>query len=549
MKRWPIYILCFFFCLIIAGCIPTKRGDIFDHLVEIATSPAGYDLESKKKPEEIFNKGMAAFENKQFVDAQMLFAQYIAVKSAGKQVPKALFYQGECFYNQQIYLQAARYYQKVIDNFPSSSFYVPSLLKKGYIYQKTDKSEDAQKIFSQIANNHPNTPYAALAQLEVIQKSDEITKQAQVVSPLLVPTQKTTEKESSKIFSRDKKPPTILIFSHDVTRSIKITGSYKETTIQGRAIDESGIVEVLVDYKEAFIDAKGNFKADVYLKVGENKIDVSAMDRYGNQATQTITITRESMQKPLGDLSVKPAGKYHALIIGNDNYKYLPKLITATQDARDIAEVLEKHYSFKTRILIDAKRNELLSAINYYRNTLIESDKFLIYYAGHGEYDQTVNKAYWLPIDAKSHDDTNWIIVDTITSNIKRISSQHILVVVDSCYSGTFTRGTLTDLGLGRERSRYLEKMLQKNSRTLLASGGNEPVSDIGGNRHSVFAEAFLQGLMEMEEGMFSTEELFYKFIKERVAGKAEQIPEYSIIRNSGHNGGDFVFKRQSLHK
>ena len=33
-------------------------------------------------------------------------------------------------------------------------------------------------------------------------------------------------------------------------------------------------------------------------------------------------------------------------------------------------------------------------------------------------------------------------------------------------------------------------------------------------------------------------------YIKEAVAGSVDQIPEYNTIRNSGHKGGDFIFKR-----
>jgi len=88
--------------------------------------------------------------------------------------------------------------------------------------------------------------------------------------------------------------------------------------------------------------------------------------------------------------------------------------------------------------------------------------------------------------------------------------------------------------------------MKRKSSRTLLASGGDEPVSDTGGKGHSVFAAAFIDGLKEMEQKVFTAEELYYEHVKERVAGNAEQTPEYNIIRNSGHSGGDFLFVRGS---
>lgn len=43
-----------------------------------------------------------------------------------------------------------------------------------------------------------------------------------------------------------------------------------------------------------------------------------------------------------------------------------------------------------------------------------QHQQILIYYAGHGEFDKTASKAYWLPVDARSGDDTNWIIVTSI---------------------------------------------------------------------------------------------------------------------------------------
>ena len=78
-----------------------------------------------------------------------------------------------------------------------------------------------------------------------------------------------------------------------------------------------------------------------------------------------------------------------------------------------------------------------------------------------------------------------------------------------------------------------------------MASGGNEPVADSGGGNHSVFASAFLKALKETEKNIFTAEELFHGrgSVKEMVAGKSDQVPEYNTIKNSGHDGGDFVFQ------
>jgi len=350
---------------------------------------------------------------------------------------------------------------------------------------------------------------------------------------------------AAPMVKKDTSPPEIILTSHDTTRGMKVVQNQKKITIKGKAEDSSGIVEVIVDNREAQLDKDGNFKTDTYLKMGENKIAITAMDRYGNKSTKTFTVVRNNPDKPKADnVAASSSGNYYALVIGNNDYDYLPKLQTASKDAKQVAAALADRYSFQTKLLLDATRNDILRALNKFRKRLKENDSFLVYYAGHGEFDQTTSKAYWLPVDARSDEDTEWIIVDTITSNIKRISSKHILIVSDSCYSGTLTRSTVAKLGSDQARKHYLKKMQHKKSRTLLASGGNEPVSDSGGQGHSVFAAALLQGLNDMDKKMFTAEELFYGHVKERVAGNAEQIPEYNIIRNSGHDGGDFIFRK-----
>jgi hypothetical protein len=342
---------------------------------------------------------------------------------------------------------------------------------------------------------------------------------------------------------KDTTPPEIIILSHDTSRAINVLRNDKKVTIKGKATDKNGIVEILANNKDAAFDKFGNFEVDVYLGLGDNEIVVSAMDPYENRAFKKFIVTREapavSMKK---EVSKAPAPKFYALVIGNNDYRYLRDLVTAKNDARVVNDILQHKFGFSTKLLLDAKRNDILDAINSYRKIVNEDDSFLIYYAGHGEFDRSADKAYWLPIDARSDNDTNWIIVDTITSNIKRMSSNHILVVSDSCYSGTFTRRGVTDLESAQKRSRYLQKMGAKKSRTLLASGGNEPVSDIGGGGHSIFAKAFVSGLKSMGPAVFTAEELYYQHIKEMVAGGSDQTPEYNIIRNSGHEGGDFLF-------
>jgi len=241
-------------------------------------------------------------------------------------------------------------------------------------------------------------------------------------------------------------------------------------------------------------------------------------------------------------LQSPPASRYYALVIGNNAYQQLPKLKTAEEDARQVASLLREVYGFETKVLLNATRAQIVSALNVYRRELSADSNLLIYYAGHGINDTDADKAYWLPVDASREDTSNWIIADEITTSIKVIPAKHILVVADSCYSGTLTRGLGELLPRPTEREQFLKKMALGRSRTLMASGGNEPVADGGGGKHSVFAKALLRGLREMDKTQFTAAELFRSYVEESVAGRANQTPEYNPLRNSGHEAGDFIF-------
>ena len=343
---------------------------------------------------------------------------------------------------------------------------------------------------------------------------------------------------------KDTTPPTITLHSE---RGIQRISSAKET-VRGQATDESGVALVYVNSMEAQLDEKGNFQAEVFLKPGENTMTVEAFDIFENKASETFALTRElpipEQPKPQ---TVEIEGKYCAFIIGINKYKYLAGLRTAVNDAEEVGKVLKENYGFEIVSLLDsdATRNNIVRKINELRERLSPSDKLLIYYAGHGYFDETTKKAYWLPADAEKNDDTNWIMSDTITSNLKRITAKHILIVSDSCYSGTLTRAAQVDLYSNKTRSGYIRKLLEKETRVLIASGGNEPVSDSGGGANSVFAKAFIKALKETDQPVFTAEEIFVGRIKEFVAGNADQTPEYSLIRDSGHDGGDFVFRKK----
>lgn len=118
--------------------------------------------------------------------------------------------------------------------------------------------------------------------------------------------------------------------------------------------------------------------------------------------------------------------------------------------------------------------------------------------------------------------------------------------VADSCYSGTLVRAASAQLATRQNKVALVKRMLQKRARTVLVSGGLEPVLDGGGGgEHSVSAKAFLSALRENNSVMDG--QALFDAIKRPVVLNADQTPQYTDIRFAGHEGGEFMFVRKMV--
>jgi hypothetical protein len=234
-------------------------------------------------------------------------------------------------------------------------------------------------------------------------------------------------------------------------------------------------------------------------------------------------------------------GRYLALVIGNEQYVDFERLRTPLADVRAIADVLTRQYGFKVTTLANATRYQIVSALSRLRQEATERDNVLIYYAGHGYLDDTTSRGYWLPVDAEHDNLGNWLSTSDITDVLAGLQAKHALILADSCFSGTLLRSAL-NVSID-ERQSMLHKLSSRRSRSIMTSGGLEPVVDNGGGRHSVFAKALLEALRDNRQRLEAAR-LFMQ-IRDRVSVNATQTPQYGPLRNAGHEGGDFIFERR----
>lgn len=243
-------------------------------------------------------------------------------------------------------------------------------------------------------------------------------------------------------------------------------------------------------------------------------------------------------------------GRFYALIVGNQNYDLLESLKTPHHDAERAARILSGQYGFTVQVIQDGNDVAILKALNDLNGVLGPNDNLLIYYAGHGYRLKTdkMENGYWLPRNAeRPPNDTFWVPNEQITSHIGRLQAKRVLVVADSCYAGLLsTDSSFFFLDKPAEVSKeYILFKLPKRSRLLIASGGDNPVLDEGGEGDSVFGKAFLD-VLESNSGIMTAPALFSK-VQSRVKDGAlrnhfDEKPEFKSIKGAGHEVGDFFF-------
>jgi hypothetical protein len=253
---------------------------------------------------------------------------------------------------------------------------------------------------------------------------------------------------------------------------------------------------------------------------------------------------------PLKGLNVAQAmksvevGEYYGLVIGIDEYSGdWPPLRNAVNDAKGVAAILSGKYTFqymKTLYNKEATRDNILKEFEVMLQKVKENDNVLIYYSGHGEYLQDMDKGFWVPVDASSKSISRYISNEDIKSFLTGIHSKHTLLVTDACFSGDIFRGKTMTIPY-ENSTKYYAKMHSLSSRKALTSGGVEPVLDKGKDNHSIFAYYFLQALTDNTEKYFDAGQVF-DFLKIPVVNNSYQTPAYSPIRNAGDEGGQFIF-------
>jgi hypothetical protein len=339
---------------------------------------------------------------------------------------------------------------------------------------------------------------------------------------------------------------------------LRVPTATRSWIVDARVTSVAGLRSLSINNRSQSTNRDNVFQ--VSLRATDRQLLIVAVDRQGRSSTLVYRLPdtregparRDSESVALTPVQVsqlsRSIGAYHALVIGNDRYQHLPPLRTAVNDAQAVARILREQYRFQVKLLTDSTGYALLQALDELRGTLTEKDNLLIYYAGHGEMDSH-GRGYWLPADAQANDSGSWIANDKITGILDAMPVRQVLLVADSCYSGTLARTALGQPESVKTQDEMVSLLLtlaKKRSRIAMTSGRLEPVLDSGGGPHSVFADAFIKTL-RANHGVLLGQD-FFRQVQLQVADVAGNLPlapepQYAPI-HPGYEAGDFVFVR-----
>ncbi|NLR91538.1 caspase family protein [Flammeovirga agarivorans] len=242
----------------------------------------------------------------------------------------------------------------------------------------------------------------------------------------------------------------------------------------------------------------------------------------------------------------------YALVIGTNDYQGKPdwqNLENAENDAKSIEEVLKKDYFFKTKLLLSPTREDVEKAILRYNNILSEQDRFLIYIAGHGDYDaSSFDDGFLVFKDTKTvkKDPTRntYLQYKKLSGMLEALKAKHVAIVLDVCFGGSFnenlrdksrSRGAEMD----RNTMKFLNKKMHKTTRVYLTSGALEEVPDNGVNGHSPFCNAILNALYQEDLELFTLSDLHH-------STKRTQTESLYGSFGSDDPGSEFIFSKGS---
>lgn len=252
-------------------------------------------------------------------------------------------------------------------------------------------------------------------------------------------------------------------------------------------------------------------KLPSYINVGNCKeygFSRASVENYLDQRKETSTVDYDAKTSEVDkDIPVTDYARndIYALVIGNQNYRFVGNVTYAIHDARVFAEYCQKTLGLPSEnihlvedatktMLVEEELDEWLSSIKM-RN----EKKLIVYYAGHGVPDiKDHNKAYILPVDVRGTSPHHGIALDAFYDKLGTYAFSQVSVFMDACFSGVNrnNEGVSENLRDVEMESENVE-VNDGNLLVISAAQGNETAQGYPEEGHGLFTYYLLKELKE----------------------------------------------------
>ncbi len=336
-------------------------------------------------------------------------------------------------------------------------------------------------------------------------------------------------KRTETILSLECKEETYLLIDLGavITESFLRTESEKDRNDKIAKIPSSNTSNITYDIPEKVVQNKSN------------KVAINNNSKKESPVQGTTQKQRSGSDYIAGNTDQLEFGTSYALIIGVDDYidNNIIDLDQPIADAQKLYDILTQNYTFSKaniRFLKNPTRNEITQSLDYFYENTNDNDNLLIFYAGHGYWDEQFQQGYWLAADADKNNRGTWLSNGTLRDYMRAIPARHSLLVTDACFGG----GIFKSRSAFSNSSAAINQMYKLPSRKAMTSGALSEVPD-----KSVFIKYLVKRLSENQEKYLSSEQLFASF-KIAVINNSPngQVPQFGEVQETGDEGGDYIF-------
>ena len=229
-----------------------------------------------------------------------------------------------------------------------------------------------------------------------------------------------------------------------------------------------------------------------------------------------------------------------ALVIGNDSYKSVAKLLNAREDARTMASNLTS-VGYQVTLKLDLSEKEMKAAMRTFASQVQGGDEVLFFFAGHGV--QLGSTNYLLPTDiggeseAQVRDES--IQLQRILDDMSERKAKFTLAMIDACRDNPFKSSGRAIGGRG------LAPTTAATGQMVIFSAGTgqqalDKLNNADKNKNGLFTRVFVQ---EMQKPSQSIDRVV-KNVRNQVAELAKSVGHEQVPAIYDQVLGDFYFKK-----